>query len=241
MDYEQPMRSLVAYHQCFNNRKATEFVVKNFREHNPDTPYYLWSDAGSDFSDIAAKYNVKWIYDERNVGMNYLPAKDSWVLIERIMDCFDDSKCEYMLLMEDDVYCRGTIEVENDFDLAGANTPGNIIGKEAFQYIKDVYGVNPNVNWYNACGGTILNRNIFYENHAIIKKFLEEDYDYIMNNLSGEQFGWTFGSMDSFLGFLYMICGKEISVNSDLVEHLRNPNWQSSTYKLVHQYKEHYV
>jgi len=235
------MRTLVAYHQCFNNRKATEFAVKNFRQHNPDTPYYLISDAGSDFSDIAEKYNVNWVYDERNVGMNYLPAKDSWVLLERIMNCFNDSGSQYMLLIEDDVLCRGKIEIENGFDLAGANTPGNIIGKEAFEYIKQKYNVNPNVNWYNACGGTILNKNIFYENYDIIETFMKEDYDYIMNNLSGEQFGWSFGSMDSFLGFLYMVCGKEICINSDLVECLRTSDWRSSSHKLVHQYKEQYV
>lgn len=235
------MRTLVAYHQCFNNRKATEFAVRKFREHNPDIKYYLVSDGGSDFSDIAEKYNLNWVYDERNVGMNYLPAKDSWVLVERIMNCFDDSGCQYMLLMEDDILCRGKIEVENDFDLAGANTPGNFIGKESLEYIQNKYKITPNVNWYNACGGTILNKNIFYENYEIIETFIKEDHDYIMNTLSGEKYGWSFGSMDSFLGFLYMICGKQISINSDLIECLRYPNWESSPCKLVHQYKEHYV
>lgn len=235
------MRTLVAYHQCFKNRKATEFVVKNFRHHNPDIPYYLVSDGGDDFSDIAEKYNLKWIYYKRNVGMNYLPSKDAKVIVERLIKCFEDSKCEYMLLMEDDVYCVGNIEVENDFDIAGANTPGNIIANQAMDYIREKYNINPNVNWYNACGGSILNKNIFFENYDIIQKFLEEDHDFIIQNLSGEKFKWSFGSMDSLLNFLYMICGKEICINTDLTEHLRNPNWQSSSYKLVHQYKEHYV
>ena len=241
MDRRKPMKSLVAYHQCFTNRKATEFAVKNFREHNPDTPYYLWSDGGSDFSDMAETYNINWVYDERNVGMNYLPAKDAKVIVERLVKCFEDSKCEYMLLMEDDVYCIGNVEVENDFDVAGANTPGNIIAEVAMEYIRKKYSVTPNVNWYNACGGTILNRNIFFENYDKIERFLEEDHDYIIENLSGERYKWSFGSMDSFLNFLYMICGKEISINSDLAEHLRNPNWNSSNYKLVHQYKQHYA
>jgi hypothetical protein len=41
------------YHQCFDNIKATEFAVANFRDHNPNVPYYLLSDGGLDFSEIA--------------------------------------------------------------------------------------------------------------------------------------------------------------------------------------------
>jgi len=234
------MKSLLVYHQCFKNRNATKFAVKNFRNHNPNIPYYLLSDGGGDFSDIAKEYNLNWVYNEENVDVNNLSSKKAKIIVERILKCFQHSQCNYMLLMEDDIYCRGKIEIENDFDLAGAYTPGNIIAEEAMNYIKQKYNITPNVNWYNACGGSILNKNIFFENYDLIQKFLDEDYDFIIENLSGEKFKWSFGSMDSLLNFLYMICGKEIRVNSDLTEYFRNPNWESSEHKLVHQYKKYY-
>jgi len=48
-------KTFTAYHQCYKNKKATEFAIQKFRQYNPDAPYYLISDNGEDFSDIAEK------------------------------------------------------------------------------------------------------------------------------------------------------------------------------------------
>jgi hypothetical protein len=240
------MNKLAVYHQCFDNIKATEFAVNNFRKYNPDTEYYLISDGGLNFFDLSIKYNCKYYNDNINVGMNDLNSNQALVILKRLKYCFDVSSAKYILLMEDDILCRGKIEITEDFDLAGADTKNNLIGERALDYIRKKYNVNPNVNWYNACGGSILNKNIFEENYEKLIKFILEDHDYIRKNLSGDLFktspgySWTYGWMDQMINFLYMICDKKISINNEHIECLRDPLWKLKPHKLVHQYKFNY-
>jgi len=229
------------YHQCFNNLKATEFAIKNFKIHNPEIQYYLVSDGGKDFSEIAKKYSCKYSFEKDNIGMNYYTVDQAHKIINRLKDCAVDSGAEYILLMEDDVLCRKKINFNKKVDIAGVYSPGNIIPNEVLEYISKKYNVSPNINWYNACGGTLLNTEILFNKYDLIKKFIDEDHDYIKTNLSGEKFKFGYGSMDQLLVLIYFICGKNVSVNDQLTEYWRNPSWINSDHALVHQYKEQYV
>lgn len=222
------MKTFAAYHQCYKNHKATEFAISQFRKYNPEVPYYLISDAGDDFSDIAKKYDCHFVYDEINTGMNYLPPEHAKILYQRLVDCFSYFGTDYVLLMEDDVLCRGTLNIGDDFNLAMSNVPSNKI--QIFDVIVEKYNKNPNIDWYGATGGSFLNKNIFTEekNIKIINKFLEEDFDP------------KSGSMDQFITSLYLICGYECSVNNLLGETHRTPNWQNSDLPLIHCFKEMY-
>jgi hypothetical protein len=222
------MKTFAAYHQCFNNKKATDFAIGEFRKYNPDVPYYLISDAGIDFSDLAEKYNCHYVYDEVNTGMNYLPVDHAKILFNRLSDCFNHFKTDYLLLMEDDVLCRGSLYIEDDFNLAMSYVPNNKI--QIYDIIVKKYNASPNIDWYGATGGSFLNKNIFTEdkNIKIINKFLVEDYDQKM------------GSMDQFITTLYLLCGYECSVNNMLGETHRTPNWQESNLPLIHCFKEMY-
>lgn len=240
------MNNIAVYHQCFNNIKATEFALSNFKKHNSNIEYYLISDGGLNFFHLTEKYNCHYYNDNINVGMNNLNSSQALVILKRLKYCFDVSRAKYILLMEDDIFCRGKIEITEDFDLAGANTPNNLIGESALNYIKQKYNVNPNINWYNACGGSLLNKNIFEKSYDKLIKFIEEDHDFIKTKLSGDTFKnvpgykWTYGWMDQMICFLYMICDKKISINPEHIECLRDPMWQSKPHKLVHQYKLKY-
>jgi len=223
------MKTFGVYHQCFKNRKATEFAIEQFRKHNPDTPYFLLSDAGNDFSDLAEKYNCTWVYDNKNVGMNYLPPEDAVILYDRLVNCFEVLKTDYIMLMEDDVLCRGKLNIgDEDFNLAASHVPGNDL--KLMNVIIEKYNPNPNINWYGATGGSFLNKNIFTEKQYIdlIRKFILEDH------ISDA------GSMDQFITTLYLICKKDCGVNELLVETHRTPNWKNTEHPLVHCFKEMY-
>lgn len=222
------IKTFAAYHQCYKNKKATEFAISEFRKHNPDVPYYLISDNGDDFSDLAEKYNCHYVFDEVNTGMNYLPPEHAKVLYERLVDCFNVFGTDYVLLMEDDVFCRGKINIEDNFNLAMSYVPGNKV--YLYDKIVEKYNSNPNVDWYGATGGSILNKNIFTieENISKINKFIEEDHDPVM------------GSMDQFITTLYLVCGYDCSVNNLLGETHRTSNWQQSDLPLIHCYKDMY-
>lgn len=222
------MKTFTAYHQCFDNKKATDFAIGEFRKHNPDTPYYLISDAGIDFSDLAEKYNCYYVYDEVNTGMNYLPAEHVKVLFNRLINCFNHFKTDYVLLMEDDVLCRGKLEIEDEFNLAMSNVPGNKI--YLYDKIVKKYNSTPNVDWYGATGGSFLNKNLFTQEENIKKvyKFIDEDYDQ------------KIGSMDQLITTLYLVCGYDCSINTALGETHRTPDWMNCDLPLIHCYKEMY-
>lgn len=222
------MKIFAAYHQCFKDRKATEFAIQQFRKYNPEVPYYLISDAGLDFSDLAEKYNCIWKYDENNIGMNYLPSDHALILYNRLVECFDTVNTDYVVLMEDDVLCRGKIEINEDLNLSMSYVPGNPL--VLYNTIIEKYNPNANVDWYGATGGSILNRNIFTET-----KYKDLIYNFIENDHISDA-----GSMDQFITTLYLICGLDCSVNNLLGETHRTPDWRNSNLPLIHCYKEMY-
>lgn len=224
------MKEFSVYHQCYKNKKATEFAISNFRKYNPDVPYYLISDGGDDFSDIAEKYNCHFVLAPENIGTNYLEKDQAKIYLNRIKDSFIYSGCEYALTMEDDVLCRGQLGIGDDFNIAMSYVPGNKLRPHIFQKAIEKYNINPNVDWYGATGGTFLNRNIFFDEEKVklIDQFMEEDFEP------------TLGSIDQFIVMLYLICGLDCSINELLGETHRTPNWQESNLPLIHCYKEMY-
>ena len=50
------------FHTVYENKRATEFILQEFRKYYPDAPYTLICDGGVDYSDLAAKYNCKYIH-----------------------------------------------------------------------------------------------------------------------------------------------------------------------------------
>jgi hypothetical protein len=224
------MSNFSVYHQCYKNKKATEFAIQQFRLHNPDIPYYLLSDGGEDFSEIAEKYNCHFILSSENIGTNYLEKDAAKIYLQRLKASFEYSNTEYLLTMEDDVLCRGKIDIEGDFNIAMSYVPGNKLIQHIFEKAVSKYNISPNVDWYGATGGTILNRNIFFDDDKIqlIEQFMEEDFES------------TLGSIDQFIVMLYLICGLDCSVNNGLGETHRTPNWQDTDLPLIHCYKEMY-
>jgi hypothetical protein len=224
------MKFFSVYHQCFNNKKATEFAIANFRNHNPNVPYYLLSDGGLDFSEIAKKYNCHFVMASENIGTNYLEKNNAKIYLNRLRSAFEYSGTQYMVTMEDDVLCRAELIIENDFNIAMSYVPGNKLRPHIFEKTISKYNITPNVDWYGATGGTILNKNIFFDSEKIklVDQFMEEDFEP------------TLGSIDQFIVMLYLICGLECAVNNGLGETHRTPNWQNSDLALVHNFKEMY-
>jgi hypothetical protein len=224
------MKSFSVYHQCFNNKKATEFAIANFRNHNPNISYYLISDGGLDFSEIAKKYNCHFVMAPENIGTNYLEKNNAKIYLNRLRSAFEYSGTQYMMTMEDDVLCRAELIIENDFNIAMSYVPGNKLRPHIFEKAISKYNITPNVDWYGATGGTILNKNIFFDSEKIklVDQFMEEDFEP------------TLGSIDQFIVMLYLICGLECAVNNGLGETHRTLNWQNSDLALVHNFKEMY-
>lgn len=232
--------NLAIFHQCYKEKTATSFAVSSFRRHNTDCIYYLVSDGGDDFSDIAKQNNVEWCY-ENNVTMAMMNSEVALKVINRIKKYFEISSCKYLMLMEDDIWCRGKIDFDFEFNAIGANSINNIYHPDALSYISKKYGVDIKNNYFNLCGGSILNRDIFFYNFDIIEKFLFEDHDYIRKISKYENSGFEYGGWDSTLNMLYIICNKEVGINPEITETWRDADWRTNNKKIVHWFKSFYI
>lgn len=226
---------LCVFHQCFKERAATDFAIKEFVYYNGNKNYYLVSDGGPDLSDIAAKYEVNWCHEE-NITMNTSSGNGLLKLIDRLKKYFTISGCKYLMLMEDDVWCRGKLDYNFEFNALGANSTNNVYEPQILSYIKNKYPITVDNNYFNLCGGSILNRNIFFDHYDTIKSFALNDHDILLSLTKDKYYGFW----DSALNLLYMICNKEISINPDAVETWRDPTWRTGQHKIIHWYKSLY-
>ena len=239
--------NFVAHHQCFKNKKATENVIRSFREHHPNDPYVLWSDNGDDYSDLAEKYNIDFYLSEYNVGAGVYKGKD------QIFNFFDRFRqtCElysdkpYVIWVEDDVLFKGQVEIPSGVDFCGWENIGNSLthrfGKEKFNKLCEKYNVNPNFDYYTAAGGIVLSSEVFTNKFNIVKKYIEEDYIEIQELISKRYPDYVKRfDYDVEIMMIHLICGKQYSVWDQITECHKNPNWISNQYSVVHGYKDHY-
>lgn len=228
--------NFLAHHQCFKNKKATEFALKKFREYNPDTPYIIWSDAGEDYSYLVDKYNVKYFYSNINVGYRHYDKNKAFELLSRVRkSCELYPHMKYVMWMEDDVLIKDKIDVPFNIDFCAGPDIGNKFYGETLDYLIKKYKVDPNFDYYCTAGGTIMSSDVFTDKFYLLEKFIDEDFDHIIKNI------WTeMAHHDIIISVCHLICNKKYSVNPRHVEKSQNANWNNSDYSIVHGYKEHY-
>ena len=232
---------LAIFHQCYNERQATEFAISEFKKYNPDYKYYLVSDGGEDYADIASKYGAEWNH-ECNTTMNGLTGRVVLKIVDRLIKYFTISNAKYLMLMEDDIWCRGHINFDFEFDAIGANSTGNLYPENIVYYVNQKYNIDISNKFYNLCGGSIINRNIFFDNYENIKKFLIEDQDLLIQigTTNYCNLNYVYGSLDSTLNMLYLISGKDSIINPEITETWRDKDWRTNNKKIVHWYKTNY-
>lgn len=228
--------NFLVHHQCFKNKKATEFALKSLKEYNPDVPYVLWSDAGEDYKKFVDNYKIDYFYSGTNVGYRYYDKNKAYELFDRVRkSCELYPNLPYVMWMEDDVLVKGKIKVPNGVDFCGGPDVGNRYLGNAFEYLCEKYKLTPNFDYYCTAGGTMMSTEVFTDSFNIIEKFLEEDYDYIINNL------WTeLAHHDIMIMTCHLICNKKYSVNPQHAELSRSSNWSDNRFAIVHGYKDHY-
>lgn len=230
--------NFVVHHQCFKNRKATEFVIKSFREYHPDTPYVLWSDNGDDYSKICKEYNIDFILSDMNVGSNYTKDKlyEFFNRVRKTCESYPDKP--YVLWMEDDVLIKGKIEIPENCDFCSWPDVGNkfqqLLGNYNFKNLCEKYNVTPNFDYWTLAGGGIMSSDVFTNKFNIIEKFIEEDYENICPDFKNLMF------YDVLFMLMHLICDKKYTVNPQVTEVHRNSDWNNPKYTLVHGFKEYY-
>lgn len=241
------------FHQVYNNKKASEYVIQNFRKHHPHEPYTLVCDGGVDHSDLAEKYTCNNNHYYINLGrpghqkskLESEVSVDAQLAFNREetlvwLDRFHEA-CVYSLnqgyshiiMLEDDVLVTNKITIDSKVDFSGAAQVGNKINQKLIDYLKSKYDANFNVDYYSCCGGTIFNAEIFHRHYEDILPFIGIEFDTMFS--MDHRIGW----LDFYMQIIYHMLGCTYQPNPYYTERW-NPEYMSSKYQIVNQFKDFY-
>lgn len=218
-----------AYMQVYKNDGKAEFAWKNFRKFYPESPAYLVSDNGDDFTKISDQYKCEYEHSAINVGV-----RDGGYTIDEMMEwlgrlerSFLYCGTDFILYMEDDVYVRGMISPDKSKPLAGLYA--NAIPQRLFDHLAVKYpNATFNAQWYGACGGTIYDRAVFLDLMEGMRKFVQEDM------MEARSVWNRVPYLDCAACLMYMCLGRPFHKNDDLVEPARNKDWETCGSPIVH-------
>lgn len=239
------MKNLGILYTCFKEKKAIEFSIHMLRQVYPDIKIYLVSDGGFDYSYLKNDYsNIETVLDQDTISSTKSITPNNFKLSEnqekiklcafttlnRLNSAIDYCDSEYMLMMDPDTLVRGPLNIPIDVKLLGTrlNYP---FPTEYKTILENISGAKI-INCWGATPG------IFHV--PTYKKAL----NYLNNNIElFDKFTQAFYAMyahDVLLPTLFALIGEEETFNPDIIECLRDPNWNSTNHPLVHQFRYYY-
>lgn len=224
---------------------STEKMVENVRKYHPDSYYFLGSDAADDLSDIALDNNCDYYPFKQKVGYPSYNLEKLLIWFDRFHLACQKCDTSHIMMMEDDVWIRKPITINQNWQLAGQHvTVGNIIPDFIVDSIEAFSGKRPTVVQYGCGGGTIFNAKTFVEYYDKVIPWFKENHDWFQIKYS------PLGFMDCYMAVYYFLCGKEYSVNPHLTDthhHINNGydydvfvNQQPEQIEIVNNYKKYY-
>ena len=234
------MIELGAILTCYRNKKATAFVIENFKKHFPDSPITLISDGGDCYEDVADEFSCSFFMMENLYGNsenNYpvLPYDSYRVLKwwERLRLTVDTNKTKYTMILEDDVYVREKFDIPDLF-LSGVRL-GNYFSE---RMMSDMVNANPDKSIptnYGMCGGSIFNNDIFDLIYDDVVLDIKENHDKLLDTNGNEYF--LLGAVDANITYHFTKRGYPYTPAPWLAEK-REHDWNN--FPVIHQWKDHY-
>jgi hypothetical protein len=214
------MIKIGAFYQSGFKYVACYMALQQLRKIYPSIPIALYEDGSNILESVAIEFNCdykKTSVNGVNLSHSGRPVKDlnsnlSW--LARIYEsCTTTLKdVDWVLHYEDDVWCKKEINIMPEFDLAGANGP--LYTPELKKYLFDRFGETPQTrgHWskngtlesYQACGGTIFNREKFI---IAYEKINEINWDLIYS-LDTRPCEWSDASLSFVMQHAGFTCGK---------------------------------
>lgn len=202
------MTTIGAVYWCYKNKHATDTVLKLFRRSYPTETCLLISDCGDDFSDIAMKYNCKYIYSTPNLqlgtGTDNIENGITGVLKHKKYikeHIFED----YFIVLEDDVIVLDRYSTEH----LNCSIHGDLVNKLSIALgDKNISEIGiPIDTYYTGHGGSVFKTKDFiemFENETSLNKLIEL-YMKHLKYIKSFQFGG-----DVFISALCLLSGKTI-------------------------------
>lgn len=248
------MKTLGFMYTCFKEKKAVEHSLKHLVKIYPDSPIYLFSDGGDDFSYLEQEYkNLKTSLEKDTLsetfkitaghtGCDYINGnfrqehyqkiikESAFATLDRIEKTIQYCNTDWIVMMDPDTLIRGELTIPDNATLLGSLV--NCCFPENFQNIfKEIKGAKILTRWgaspYIFQSETFIKALTFFKSN-----------EYLFEKFSKEYFGMY--AHDILIPVLFALIGEEEKFNADIIECGRNPNWKNTSHPLVHQFEEYY-
>jgi hypothetical protein len=233
---------LGVFFTCYTEVEAVEYAINRLYDVYPEISVYLVSDGGSDFSFLqngSRKIETRIEKDSRGVLMSLKNTPDEkqkvlesiFIFLRRINDSINFNKSKFMLIMESDVLVRGKLNIPENTVLLGSKVNPWIYKEDEINKIIVKFGGKP-VHGYG-CTPVIFRSEIFQEvyqilirNQSIISELCDVTYQVAM--------------YDVLLPVIFALKDHSEEFNPDIIECLRNPNWENTNHPVLHQFRKYY-
>ena len=224
---------------------STEKIVENNRKHYPDAYYLLISDAADNFYDLGNKFKLDYRWAEKKLGYPSYNLEKVLEWLDRFKGACQMCNTSHIMMMEDDVWIKKPITVEDNWEMAGFNvTLGNVIPQNIIDSITEFSGKRPLTNQYGCGGGAIFKVSTFLDNFDTVIEWFKQNHDKFQQQYN------PLGFMDCYMVVYYMLCGKDYTPNPYLTDthHHTNDGYDYDDFvmsqpihiEIVNNYKRYY-
>lgn len=248
------MSSLGFFFTCYKEKKAVEYSLSELVKHYPDSPIYLVSDGGEDFSYLKLKFkHLKTTLEEDTMTETFkitagrsgcdgvvgnfqqkhyqdVIQKCALAVLNRLENAINYCQTDYILMMDPDTLVRGKLTIPQGVKLLGSR-----INTGLPQGLKNILRKIENATIIDCWGATpaIFETKTFMKSWEMFKHTPE-----LLDMMSKEFY--AIYAHDVLLPIIFALVGEEETYNPDIIECSRNPFWEICPNPLVHQFKRYY-
>jgi hypothetical protein len=203
------------FYQSGHKLVACYMALQQLRKIYPNIPIALYEEGSNQLGPVAKKFNLTYKQvpqrgsNQKHFGRPVVGIESNLLWLGRIYEaCTTTLKdVDWVILYEDDVWCKGLITREPKGDISGALGP--VYNKPLYEYLKNRFGVTDHSRnvWspsgslenYGACGGTIFRRESFIQAYNKIDEISWEE----IGKLDNRPLEWS----DASLSFIFQHAG----------------------------------
>lgn len=156
---------LCFYHSANKLKKATIKTIAAIREHYTTSTYILTSGNGHNYTNVARAFRAHYTHYYTSSGGTQSPMDHHTAVhfVDRFRNAALQCPSPWIMMVEDDVYCRKASTILPQFDGNGLAWNNKPLSDEFFQFIKNKTGKMPYISpdfQYGLCGGAVFRTEV---------------------------------------------------------------------------------